>query len=164
MTQKNRVVLIENDSEKENEPYVLYLEKYLKERGFSIERIRMSIKEDRQKLTETYLGDARLLVTFRLAGFEISTQSGSFLYNILPCKSIHIIPPGEEALLSKLENRKISIALFFVCLTDKGQAELEDGYGGRPWLKCCPPEEERLRAMLDEILDEIFFLRHTDAK
>lgn len=155
--EQNKVILIGNAAVGTAVSCVAFVEKFFQDRGFGTEWINPETAE-KKKLNEEYLNQAKLLVTFDLAGFERSTQSGSFLYNILSCKSIHFIQKETKQLREMLDNRKMSIALFFVGMgmTDEACKKLLEEMPLMPWLRSCPLEQERIEGLLQEISEELF--------
>lgn len=132
----------------------------LQSRNFEVYTLDISKESDKKKVSGETLEEAALLVTFELAGFEISTQSGSFLYNILPAKSIHFLSKELEEKKAWLQNRKMSIAMFFVGLDmDNGQCEeWKRALPLLPWLAPCGRTRKEVEKMLERILKEAFLL------
>lgn len=155
--EQNKVILIGNAAVGTAGSCADFVEKFFQDRGFGTEWINPETAE-KKKLNEEYLNQAKLLVTFDLAGFERSTQSGSFLYNILSCKSIHFIQKETKQLREMLDNRKMSIALFFVGvgMTDEACKKLLEEMPFMPWLRSCPLEQERIEGLLQDISEELF--------
>lgn len=158
MEQIKKALLLGKSGEENAGEAAGYVRAYLQKNGFTTEWIHTAAEEGQRKLNEETLGQADLIVTFDLAGFERSTQSGSFLYNILPVKSIHFVKTETEAVLERLQKRKISIALFFVFLDmqkeeyKKIEKELQESL----WMQPCPVRRQEVENMLTAILGEIF--------
>ena len=131
---------------------------FLEEHGYEREWINTADERDRKKLNEVCLNEAAVLISFDLAGFERSTQSGSFLYNILSCKSIHLVEEKPERFLEVLKDRKVSIALFFagIDMPEGEEKRLCSQLPQVPWLKCCPLQKAELQLLLCQIFTESF--------
>lgn len=135
-----------------------HVREYLQKSGFTAEWFDTESEEGKRVLTEDNLKQADLIVTFDLAGFERNTQSGSFLYNILPVKSIHFVEKETGTACERLKNRKISIALFFVFLgmQEAEYKEIEKELPEIPWMQLCKISREEIEKALADILSEIF--------
>lgn len=157
MERLKRVLLLGKSEEAGAEEAAGYVRDYLQEKGFVAEWINTTSEDGKRKLTEEILGQAELIVTFDLVGFERSTQSGSFLYNIIPVKSVHFVGPETETVRERLQKRKISIALFFVFLgiTEAQYKEIEKELPELPWMQLCQTCREEIEKVLSDILEEI---------
>lgn len=74
-----------------------------------------------------------LLITVNLAGFELLTQRKGVLYNLLDCKSLHLLTKRglkNESCLAK----QLSIAMFFFCVGEDYHAYLRKNYPDMPFL------------------------------
>lgn len=79
-----------------------------------------------------------LLITVNLAGFELLTLRKGILYNLLDCKSLHIMTQPRlinECLLGK----PLSISMFFFCVGENYCAYLRKTYPDIPFLKVIKP-------------------------
>lgn len=98
-----------------------------------------------------------IIISFDFAGFVWGTQTGSFLYHILPCKSIHFFRQKGEDLFAVLGGRKISIALYLysVCVTEEEEEAMRLIYDNVPWLRGLRAEthEEWERALKEAVED-----------
>lgn len=75
-----------------------------------------------------------LLITVNLAGFELLTQKKDILYNLLECKSIHLLL--KKGLVNeKYLNRTLSIAMFFFCAGEEYKRYLLNKYPDIPFLE-----------------------------
>lgn len=133
-----------------------YAEEYLREKGFLTEWV--NTEKEVGKLTEEYLKKAELLISFEQAGFGRSTQSGSFLYNILPVKSIHFMGSRKQDVYERLKGRKVSLALFFLCqgMNQEEEEELQKGLPNVPWLYACRADRQDIECKLEQILSELY--------
>ena len=87
---------------------------------------------------EIYYGLRRLnpelLITVNLAGFELTTLCDGILYNLLDCKSLHLLTErnlNNEKLLTK----QLSISMFFFCWGESFYEYLSAAYPNIPFLR-----------------------------
>lgn len=77
---------------------------------------------------------SELIITFNLAGFDISTLTDGLSYNLVDSKFIHFLLhenlPNEKYLAKQL-----SISMFFYCVGSEYRDYLLKTYPEMPWLK-----------------------------
>ena len=75
-----------------------------------------------------------LIVTFNLAGFDISTLTDGLSYNLVDSKFVHFLL-HENLPNEKYLSKQLSISMFFYCVGNEYRDYLLKTYPEMPWLK-----------------------------
>ena len=94
--------------------------------------------EEKQAYKRLAQDDFDLVITFDMAGFEKGTETGSLFYNLLSCKSIHILY-GEKQAYSRYLSNKLSLAMLFFVLGKEDVSErMKEKYPQIYYIKSYP--------------------------
>ncbi|HKM35325.1 MAG TPA: hypothetical protein VJY54_11360 [Lachnospiraceae bacterium] len=87
--------------------------------------------------------DFDLLVTFDMAGFEKGTETGALFYNLLSCKTIHLLYGDKQAYARYLSNKLSLAMLFFLLGKEEDAQKMKEKYPGIYYIKAFPDDIDR---------------------